>query len=206
VFVGVISWFMLMQLMKQQLSTKFNLVILALLIAIAATRVQSQDKSKVLGDWTGESICADKVAFPACNDEQVIFHIKESAKNADKLTITADKIVSGKPEEMSELDFDYDSKTGTLTCEFTRGRIHGRWEFTVKDDTFEGTLVVLPDKTVARRVKLKRKTDINDRYREQLSGTRTRLLDKPTTGTVPRAVASGIRTRLCAKQQPFIWV
>jgi hypothetical protein len=57
---------------------------------------------------------------------------------------------------MGVLDFKYDSEKGTLTCEFTRGSTHGLWEFTVKENTMEGTLVVLPDKTLARRVKLKK--------------------------------------------------
>jgi hypothetical protein len=59
---------------------------------------------------------------------------------------------------MGVLDFKYDAEKDTLTCDFIRGNTHGLWEFTVKGDTMEGTLVVLPDKTLARRVKLKKES------------------------------------------------
>ena len=114
----------------------------------------ADDGSKLVGNWTGESICTD--AFPACHDEKVVYRIKEPPDRTGKVTITADKIVDGKPETMGVLDFKYDGEKGTLVCEFTRGNTHGLWEFTVKEDTMEGTLIVLPDKTLARRVKLKK--------------------------------------------------
>jgi hypothetical protein len=114
------------------------------------------DGSNLVGNWTGESMCTP--AFPACHDEKVIYRIPEAPDKSGKVTITADKIVDGKPETMGVLDFKYDGDKGTLVCEFTRGNTHGVWEFTVKEDTMEGTLVVLPAKTLARRVKLKKET------------------------------------------------
>jgi hypothetical protein len=57
---------------------------------------------------------------------------------------------------MGVLDFKYDGAKQTLTCDFTRGHTHGIWEFTVQKDTMEGTLIVLPDKILARRVKVKK--------------------------------------------------
>jgi hypothetical protein len=67
-----------------------------------------------------------------------------------------DKIVNSKPETMAVFDFKYDSEQGTLVNEFTRGSIHGRWEFTVNGSAIVGNLIILPDETVARKVQVKK--------------------------------------------------
>jgi hypothetical protein len=112
--------------------------------------------SSLVGNWTGDSICVGN--RPACHDEQVIYRIPKAPDSSGKVTITADKIVNGKPELMGVLDFKYDSEKQTLICDFTRGNIHGLWELTVKGNTMEGTLMLLPDKTLVRRAKLKKET------------------------------------------------
>lgn len=112
------------------------------------------DGANLVGNWTGESICVGP--FPACHDEKVVYRIQRAPDAKGNVSITADKIVNGKPELMGVLDFKYDPEKSTLVCDFTRGNTHGLWEFTVKGDSMEGTLVVLPDKTLARRVKLKK--------------------------------------------------
>ena len=108
----------------------------------------------LVGNWTGKSICVGN--RPACHDEQVIYRITKAPDPAGKVTITADKIVNGKPELMGVLDFKYDSEKQTLVCDFTRGNTHGLWELTVKGNTMEGTLMVLPDKTLVRRIKVQK--------------------------------------------------
>lgn len=128
--------------------------IVACAIICDASGQPGDDGSSLVGNWTGESICTG--AFPACHDEKVIYRIPKAPDRSGKVTITADKIVNGKPETMGVLDFNYDGDKDTLVCEFTRGTTHGLWEFKVKEDTMEGTLVVLPAKTLARRVKLKK--------------------------------------------------
>src|SRR5207244_3629789 len=40
--------------------------------------------------------------------------------------------------------------------EFTRGQTHGLWQFQISGDTMEGTLVILPARDLARRVKVRR--------------------------------------------------
>jgi hypothetical protein len=72
------------------------------------------------------------------------------------LTVTMDKIVSGKPETMGVLDFVSDAQKQTLSSEFTRNSRHGIWEFAVKGDLMEGSLTTLPDKTIVRRIKVKK--------------------------------------------------
>jgi hypothetical protein len=43
----------------------------------------------------------------------VVYHISRSGTDASKVTISADKIVNGKPETMGDLDFTYDSQKQT---------------------------------------------------------------------------------------------
>jgi hypothetical protein len=112
------------------------------------------DVSKLVGNWTGESICTGN--NPNCHDEKVIYRISESAGERDKVTLAADKIVDGKPELMYVLDFKYDAGKGTLVGEFENARYHGVWEYTVKGNVMEGTLTLLPGKTIARRVLIKK--------------------------------------------------
>jgi hypothetical protein len=110
--------------------------------------------AKLIGDWTGESICVGN--HPACHDEKVVYHISRSTDDAGKVILAADKIVDGKPDPMYVLDFKYDAVKGTLAGEFQNSRYHGLWEYTVKGKTMEGTLSLLPAKTIVRRIKVKK--------------------------------------------------
>ncbi len=112
------------------------------------------DGSTLVGNWTGESICTGTRA--ACHDEKVIYRIPKAPDASGTVTITMDKLVDGKPETMGALDFKYDGAKGTLVNEFTRNTTHGIWEFKVNGNTMEGTLTLLPDKTVGRRVKVQK--------------------------------------------------
>lgn len=114
----------------------------------------NDDRANLIGNWTGESLCTG--SRPACHDEKVIYRIARSAAARDTVTITMDKIVDGKPDTMGALDFKYDPKQGTLVNEFTTRNIHGRWEFTVKGNRIAGVLLSLPEKTVVRRVEVKK--------------------------------------------------
>ncbi|HEY0320055.1 MAG TPA: hypothetical protein VGC66_03715 [Pyrinomonadaceae bacterium] len=117
---------------------------------------QSSEISELVGNWSGESVCVDKEKFPACHDEQVIYRIAKTSGKSDTLTITMDKIVNNKPETMGVFDFVYNAQKQTLSSEFTRNKWHGIWEFVVKGDLLEGTLAILPDKVIVRRIKVKK--------------------------------------------------
>jgi hypothetical protein len=117
---------------------------------------QSNDISTLIGNWNGESICADKKKFPGCNDEQVIYRVVKSADKANTVTITMDKIVNNKPETMGIEDFAYDTQKRILTTEYKNSRVHLVIEFAVKGDLMEGTVTALPDKSLVRRIKLKK--------------------------------------------------
>src|SRR5262245_38532479 len=107
--------------------------------------------SKLVGNWSGESICVNKEKFPACKDEVVVYHITEVKDKPNTINLSADKIVNGKPEFMGAFDCVYDAKKQTLTTEFKNERVHLLLEFVVKGDLMEGTMVSLPDKTQVRR-------------------------------------------------------
>jgi len=118
---------------------------------------QGSEISKLVGDWVGESICVNKEKFPACHDEQVVYHIVLASGKTDTVTISADKIVNGKPDPMGAFDFVYDAQKQTLTSEYKNARVHIIFEFAVKGDVLEGTLSNLPEKTLVRRIKVKKK-------------------------------------------------
>lgn len=129
--------------------------------ATGRAKMLADDGSKLVGNWTGESLCVGN--HPACHDEKVIYHIAKPPDATGTVTITADKIVDGKPEPMGVLDFKYDGEKGTLVGEFTNARYHGLWEYTVKGNTMEGTLTLLPAKEIVRRVKVRK--DASDETR-----------------------------------------
>jgi hypothetical protein len=125
-----------------------------LLLGTAAASVAAA-QSPILGTWRGTSTCADKVAFPACNDEVVIYVVKATEGRSDSVTVRADKIVGGDREFMGEFQFG-SSSPGTWQSEFQTARYHGRWTLTIEGTQMTGTLVDLPSGRLVRRVSLQR--------------------------------------------------
>jgi hypothetical protein len=118
--------------------------------------LQGSEISRLVGDWSGESICVNKEKFLSCNDEQVVYRIVVASGKTDTVTITADKIVNNKPVTMGTFDFVFDARRQTLTSEFKNDRVHIIFELAVKGDLLEGTLATLPDRTLVRRIKVKK--------------------------------------------------
>ncbi|HEY0426789.1 MAG TPA: hypothetical protein VGC76_03180 [Pyrinomonadaceae bacterium] len=146
--------------MSKKLSI-FAWMIFVSLFAASCTGAQTTktgDAAKIYGDWTGESICADKQKFPACKDEKVVYHFSKSKENASKVHLVADKIVNGANEYMGEFDFTFNSAKNTISSEFTINGNHGIWEFKIDGDAMEGTLKMFPEKTLVRQVKVKKAT------------------------------------------------
>ena len=144
----------------------------ALLIAIVTTDLQlvgppssahaldaSFNASSIVGTWRGESICVG--VRPACKDEKVVYRFETIQEKLGVLRLFADKIIDNERVPMYQLDFQYDEVNGTVSSEFRRGTTHGIWSYKLDGDTLEGTLVILPDKSVGRRVKVKR-ADVKD--------------------------------------------
>ena len=79
-----------------------------------------------------------------------------AAGKSDTVTITADKLVYGKPETMGTFDFVYGPQKRMLTSEFKNSRVHLIFELAVKGDILEGTLATLPERDLVRRIKVKK--------------------------------------------------
>jgi hypothetical protein len=121
---------------------------------LPALAQQSVKPSSPIGTWRGDSICVGN--RPACKNEDVVYRFEAVTDKPAALILFADKIIEGKREPMGKLEFTYNQASGTLTGEFTRGQTHGLWEFTLSGDKMEGKLFILPERSVARRVTVKR--------------------------------------------------
>lgn len=132
------------------------LLVMGVIPAVGAVRSDAavDHQATVIGTWTGTSLCVGD--RPACKNEVVVYRFLEIEGQPGRLTWLADKIIEGKREPMGKLEFVYTAADQSLTCEFTVGRTHGVWAFKVSGDAMTGTLVVLPDKTLARRVSVHR--------------------------------------------------
>jgi hypothetical protein len=125
------------------------------LLAVASGgAVRAQQASSLVGDWMGESICVGEIG--ACKDEKVVYHISVDASDATKVKIAADKIVNGKPDYMGDILLRYDAAKDTLTGELETPRYRGVWQFTVKGNMMWGTLSALPEKRIARQIRVTR--------------------------------------------------
>ena len=82
--------------------TLARLAILLLPLGWMSPRGQAVD---ILGSWRGTSTCVDKVHYPSCKDEQVIYDVRRKGSAPDTVTLRADKLVNGVSEFMAEFDF-----------------------------------------------------------------------------------------------------
>jgi hypothetical protein len=143
--------------MLHQLQRAF---IVAVFISSIAISGQGQGLARpmsaagVTGTWSGQSVCVGK--RPACKNEVVVYRFEPVPGRSTLITLLADKIIKGKRVPMYKLDFQYDEVRHALSCEFTQGHTRGLWEYKVDGDSMQGTGIVLPGKSVARRVKVRR--------------------------------------------------
>lgn len=111
----------------------------------------------IAGTWTGTSTCVGN--RPACRNETVVYRFVLIDGNPHQVRLLADKVVDGRRVAMGALVFDVNETSGVLRSEFKRGQTHGVWSYTVAGDTMTGTLVILPEGTVGRDVKVRRVND-----------------------------------------------
>ena len=128
----------------------------SMVIAIIAlpqnTRVNASatdDESKIAGTWRGDSVCVEKGT--SCHDEIAVYRIAAIPGKRGYLAVTASKVVDGREIVMGSGEWRYDSGIHTLTVELPRGVI----TLKIDGDKIEGTFI-LPDKTVLRRITLKK--------------------------------------------------
>src|SRR3954465_868012 len=87
--------------------------------------------SQLQGTWRGTSTCADRVAAPACQDETVVYDVRNGDK-AGTAILAADKVVNGERAPMGELTFAYDQPLACWRSDFESPRLKSRWCLTVE--------------------------------------------------------------------------
>jgi len=109
--------------------------------------ISKSDKGPV-GIWRGESRCVVKPS--ACNDETALYRI--AAKAADRVVVSAGKLVNGREASMGSSECSYLVKTHLIDCSLPNGSsVH----LEVKGDTIEGTYT-LRDGSLWRKISLHR--------------------------------------------------
>jgi hypothetical protein len=110
--------------------------------------------ASVSGTWSGTSTCVGN--RPACKNEIVVYRFIPIDGHPNQLRLYADKIIEGKRLPMGALVLDLNESARTLRGEFTRGHTHGEWSFAVKGDAMTGQLVILPERSIGRDVKVRK--------------------------------------------------
>ena len=114
-----------------------------------ASASSTSDESKLAGTWRGDSLRVEKGT--AYHDEVAVYRIAAIPGKGGYLLVTGGKVVDGKEIVMGSGEWHYDSAKHALTGELPRGVI----TFKLDGDKLEGTFV-LPDKSVLRRITLKK--------------------------------------------------
>ncbi|HEY6267604.1 MAG TPA: hypothetical protein VIX11_04855 [Candidatus Acidoferrum sp.] len=115
----------------------------------AANGSSAGEESKLAGTWRGDSLCVEKGT--ACHDEIAVYRIAAIAGKPGYLMVSGGKVVDGKEIVMGTGEWRYDSTKHTLSVELPRGVI----TLKADGDKLEGTFT-LPDKTILRRIALKK--------------------------------------------------
>jgi hypothetical protein len=113
------------------------------------TASSANEESKLPGTWRGDSLCVEKGG--ACHDEIAVYRIAAVPGKPGYLLVTGGKVVDGKEIVMGSGEWRYDNNKHTLTVELPRGVI----TLKADGDKLEGTFT-LPDKTILRRITLKK--------------------------------------------------
>jgi hypothetical protein len=111
------------------------------------------DLTPAVGTWEGESKCT--MPNSPCKDEHVIYHTTVDKSGPNRVRLDASKIVDGKQEFMGTLDCTY--RAGEiLDCTANTAK-KDRWEFKIYRDRMIGSLIVGDERTLYRRIGLRKK-------------------------------------------------
>jgi hypothetical protein len=118
-----------------------------------STTVPGPDQ--LIGVWRGTSICTDRVAAPACQDETVVYEFTKGPR-PNVVRWKADKVVNGQREPMGELDLEYDKAEACWKGEFNSPRVKSVWRLSVDGTRLSGTGRLLPGKETIRKMELQK--------------------------------------------------
>lgn len=120
--------------------------------SIAASTADVPGREQLIGLWRGTSLCTDRVAAPACQDETIVYEFKPGTQ-PDTVRWAADKVVNGKRESMGDpLDLTYDTTEKCWKVEFTSPRVKVVWRLAVDGRHLTGTARLLPGNETVRKV------------------------------------------------------
>jgi hypothetical protein len=124
------------------------------LVFPATAKSQADPRAVILGSWRGTSTCVDKVAFPSCHDEVVIYDVRPAASR-DSVILAADKIVNGVRDPMGEYTLGR-AENGAWVSEMETPRFHLRLTLTIAGSRMTGALIQLPSGRHSRAMALQR--------------------------------------------------
>jgi hypothetical protein len=110
---------------------------------------KTADEDKIAGTWRGVSLCVDKT--DACHDETAVYRIATIPGKRDALLVSGGKMVDGKDIVMGKGEWAYDRAKSTLSMELPRGVITLKLDGEMLNGSY-----VLPDKSVLRKISLKK--------------------------------------------------
>jgi hypothetical protein len=110
---------------------------------------------QLIGTWRGTSLCTDRTAAPACQDETVVYEFT-AGPEAGTVHWAADKVVNGERQRMGEFDLAYDKDEACWTAEFSSPRVRVIWRLVVAGAQLSGTARLLPGNQTIRRVSLRK--------------------------------------------------
>ncbi|HEU4939756.1 MAG TPA: hypothetical protein VFT39_25075 [Vicinamibacterales bacterium] len=127
-------------------------IILLVLSTLAVSTADVPGPEQLIGLWRGTSICTDRVAAPACQDETIVYEFKAGPRPGT-VRWAADKVVNGKRESMGDpLELTYDNTEKCWKVEFTSPRVKIVWRFAVDGRHLTGTARLLPGDETVRKV------------------------------------------------------
>jgi hypothetical protein len=129
-------------------------IVLIVVGIIAVSTPDVPGPEQLIGLWRGTSICSDRVAAPACQDETIVYEFKAGAQPGT-VRWAADKVVNGKRESMGDpLDLTYDTTEKCWKVEVTSPRVKIVWclAVAVEGRHLTGTARLLPGNETVRKV------------------------------------------------------
>jgi hypothetical protein len=136
--------------MKFLLSAAIFSIISSSTIAFAA---EPLDLRPVIGSWEGESKCT--IPKSSCKDEHVIYEIAADTDAPNHVHLDAYKVLGGKKESTGKLACTY--RAGEILDCTANGLDKDHWEFRVYRERMIGSLVLGNERTLYRRIGLRKK-------------------------------------------------
>ena len=128
-------------------------LLLVLLLAIPAYAHHTEDvRDELTGQWLGTSICTEPRG--ACHDETASYRFSK-AKESDKVTVSANKIVDGEEQVMGVANYTVDAQKHTVSVELDSRRGPFRITLTWKGDQMTGTFTDSKTGRVLRNLAMK---------------------------------------------------